>query len=140
MQTMTIGRLAKESGVGIDTVRLYEREGLLPKPSRTPSGYRLYSAREIDRVRFIRRAKALGFSLEEVAELLKLNAARGSRSTVKSLAQRRLSDLNRKIAELTAIRDALGDLVEHCSGDGPVAGCPIIENVLAKNSPHCQEK
>jgi len=132
MQTLTIGKLAKQSGVGIDTVRFYERQGLLPKVPRTASGYRLYSPAEVDRVRFIRRAKTLGFALQEIAELLKLNATRGNRASVKSLAQRRLADLNRKIDELTAIRDALSDLVEQCSGEGPLAGCPIIEGVLAK--------
>lgn len=133
MLGLTIGKLARQSGVGIDTVRFYERAGLLPKAQRTASGYRLYAAGDADRLRFIRRAKALGFSLEEIAELLQLNAGRGTRANVRKLAQRRLADLSRKIEEMTAIRDALSSLVKRCSGDGPVSGCPIIEGVLAKS-------
>lgn len=139
MHTLTIGKLAKQSGVGIDTVRFYEREGLLPKAARTQSGYRLYSAADVDRLRFIRRAKSLGFSLDEIAELLSLNAAKGSRASVKKLAQHRLSDLNQKISELTTIRDSLALLVRECSGEGSVKGCPIIEGVLAHEASHCPE-
>lgn len=139
MQTLTIGKLAKHSGVGIDTVRFYEREGLLPKAARTHSGYRLYTFNDVDRLRFIRRAKALGFSLEEIAELLSLNAAKGSRASVKKLAQQRLAGLDRKLAELTAIRDALAVLVKRCSGVGPLQGCPIIEDVLAQPPPRGRE-
>ncbi len=73
MQIMTIGKLAKQASVGIDTVRFYEREGLLPEAQRTDSGYRLYSPDDVDRLRFIRRAKNLGFSLDEITELLELN-------------------------------------------------------------------
>jgi Hg(II)-responsive transcriptional regulator len=140
MHTLTIGKLAKQSGVGIDTVRFYEREGLLPKASRTQSGYRLYSASDVERLRFIRRAKGLGFSLEEISELLELNATKGSRASVKKLAQHRLSDLNQKISELTAIRDALATLVHQCSGEGSLKGCPIIESVLAHGPRACLEK
>ena len=132
MPGLTIGKLAREAGVGIDTVRFYERAGLLPKAQRTASGYRLYQPGDADRLRFIRRAKALGFSLDEIAELLQLNAGKGTRASVRTLAQHRLDDLNQKIAEMTAIRDALSHLIKRCSGDGPVAGCPIIEGVLAK--------
>jgi Hg(II)-responsive transcriptional regulator len=134
MRPLTIGKLAQQSGVGIDTVRFYEREGLLPKASRTQGGYRMYTPSDVDRLRFIRRAKALGFSLEEIAELLRLNVARGSRASVKKLAERRLADLDRKLAELKAIRDALATLVRRCSGTGPVKGCPIIEDVLAQEA------
>ena len=131
MRTLTIGKAAKQAGVAIDTVRFYEREGLLPRANRTASGYRLYSAADVDRLRFIRRAKALGFSLPEIAELLELAAGCGRRSQVKQLAQRRLADLERKLQELGAIRDALAALVKRCSGQGEVKGCPIIEGVLA---------
>lgn len=139
METLTIGKLAKQSGVAIDTVRFYEREGLLPRATRTHSGYRLYSAADIDRLRFIRRAKGLGFSLDEIGELLHLNAAKGSRASVKKLAQQRLSDLNQKIAEMTVIRDTLAALVHQCNGEGSLKGCPIIESVLAHETRHCPE-
>lgn len=137
MSALTIGKLASQSGVNIDTVRFYEREGLLPRATRSQGGYRLYAPADVERLRFIRRAKALGFSLEEISELLRLNSGRGSRASVKKLAERRLADLDRKLAELHAIRDALGALVKRCSGAGSVEGCPIIENVLAHDPKHC---
>lgn len=139
MQTWTIGKVAKQAGVGIDTVRFYERKGLLLEAARTRSGYRLYSADDVDRLRFIRRAKRLGFSLEEIAELLELDAAKGSRASVKRLAERRLAELDQKLRELTAIRDALAALVSRCSGQGSVKGCPIIEGVLAQDDHACKE-
>jgi len=129
--SLTIGRLAKRAGVGVDTVRFYERAGLLPKAVRTAAGYRLYAMADVDRLRFIRRAKNLGFTLEEIGELLTLSAGRGSRAQVKGLAERRLADLERKLKELTAVRDTLRRYARSCSGHGPVAGCPIIEAVLA---------
>ncbi|MGH6630243.1 MAG: MerR family DNA-binding protein [Nevskiales bacterium] len=132
MQTLTIGRLARQAGVSIDTVRFYERAGLLPKPSRATSGYRSYAGGDVDRLRFIRRAKALGFTLEEIAELLALNAGKGSRAAVKALAKRRVAELNQKIRELTVIRDTLRSHARHCSGRGSVRGCPIIETLLAQ--------
>ncbi len=128
---LTIGRLAKRAGVGIDTVRFYERAGLLPQAARTASGYRSYSAADVDRMRFIRRAKGLGFTLDEIAELLMLSSGKGSRAQVKAIATRRLLDLERKLKELTVVRDTLAHYAGSCSGHGPVAGCPIIEAVLA---------
>lgn len=131
MQNLTIGRLAKRAGVGIDTVRFYERAGLLPKPLRTASGYRLYGRDDVSRLRFIRRSKALGFSLGEISELLALSAGKGGRADVKAVAERRLRDLDRKLKELKTVRDTLAHYARQCSGHGPVAGCPIIEAVLA---------
>lgn len=127
---LTIGRLAQRAGVGIDTVRFYERAGLLPQPPRTAAGYRMYADADVDRLRFIRRAKTLGFTLEEIADLLVLSTGNGSRADVKAIADRRLGDLTRKINELTAVRDTLARYTHRCSGHGPVAGCPIIEAVL----------
>lgn len=134
-QVLTIGRLAKRAGVGIDTVRFYERAGLLPPAARTPSGYRSYSTSDVDRLRFIRRAKGLGFTLDEIAELLTLSSGMGSRAEVKAIANRRLLDLERKLKELTVVRDTLAHYAGSCSGHGPVAGCPIIEAVLANVDP-----
>jgi DNA-binding transcriptional MerR regulator len=131
MGTMTIGKAAKEAGLSIDTVRFWEREGLLDRVHRTASGYRMYSDEDVDRLRFIRRAKALGFNLPDIGELLQLAAGSGRRTDIRQLAQRRLADLERKLDELGAIRDALAALVKRCSGQGPVRGCPIIEGVLA---------
>ena len=127
----TIGRLARLAGVGVDTVRFYERAGLLPRPPRTAGGYRSYAAADADRLRFIRRAKSLGFSLEEIADLLVLNAGRGDRAKVKAIADKRLAELSARIRELSVIRDSLARYAKSCSGHGPVKGCPIIEAVLA---------
>jgi len=127
MRTLTIGKLAKAADVGIDTVRFYERAGLLKKPQRTATGYRLYAESDASRLRFIRRAKALGFSLEEIAELLRLNDGGGRRGAVRALAERRLSEIEQKLTQLSRMRDTLHHLVHQCRGDGPLVGCPIIE-------------
>lgn len=129
--TTTIGATAKAAGVAIDTVRFYEREGLLSQARRTAAGYRLYAPEDVERLRFIRKAKALGFTLDDVAELLRLQQGGGPRQAVRDRARARIDDLDRKIRELTAIRDALVALEGRCHGRGPVAGCPIIEGVQA---------
>ena len=128
---LNIGALARQAGVGVDTVRFYERAGLMPQAQRTASGYRTYAAADVERLRFIRRAKALGFALDEISELLRLSHGRGGRESVKALAQRRLSGLDAKIRELTVFRDTLAHYVRACSGHGPVEGCPIIEAALS---------
>jgi len=130
MGALTIGRLASAAEVGIDTVRFYERAGLLRKPHRTAAGYRLYAESDVARLRFIRRAKALGFSLQEIAELLRLNDGGGRRDAVRALAGKRLAEIEQKLSELGHMRDTLRHLVDHCRGNGPLAGCPIIEGVL----------
>lgn len=126
-QTLTIGRLARSAGVGVETIRFYEREGLLPEPARTASGYRQYPRDTVDRLGFIRRAKRLGFSLGEIRELLALAHADGERARVKALAERKLAVIERRIEELARMRAALAELTQQCSGHGPVEGCPIIE-------------
>ena len=130
MGKLTIGKLASAAEVRIDTVRFYERAGLLKRPQRTPAGYRLYAESDIARLRFIRRAKALGFSLEEIAELLRLNDGGGRRSAVRAVAKQRLNEIEQKLSELSRMRDTLRHLVHECHGDGSIAGCPIIEAVL----------
>ena len=128
---MQIGQLASQSGVAIDTVRYYERSGLIEPPQRRPSGYRDYRSTDVERIRFIRQCKALGFTLDEIRELLRLNEARdGDRAEVRALAENRLEDIERRLAELQSIRDTLKELVASCSGHGPIKGCPIIERVL----------
>lgn len=140
MQTFTIGKAARAAGMAVDTLRFYERQGLLPAAPRSEGGYRLYSPADVDRLRFIRRAKTLGFSLDEIAELLRLSEDGGDRASVRRVAEHRLADLDRKLAELGALREALATLVQRCSGRGPVQGCPIIEGVLAQGEhPACKE-
>lgn len=128
---MLIGELAAKAGVAVDTVRYYERNGLLMPPERRPSGYRTYASEDLQRLRFIRRSKALGFPLKEIRELLRLSvSADADRSEVHALARHRLADVEQRLRELEDMRAVLADLVDACSGHGPVAGCPIIERVL----------
>lgn len=125
---MQIGQLATQAGVAIDTVRYYERQGLLPAPQRRASGYRDYGDGDIARLRFIRRAKDLGFSLHEIHGLLRLSDNAGSdRAEVRALAERRLADIERKLRELDAMRAGLASLVAHCAGHGSLDACPIID-------------
>jgi MerR family mercuric resistance operon transcriptional regulator len=127
MNRLSIGRLAKSSGVGVETIRFYEREGLLEAPARTASGYRQYKPDAIARLGFIRRAKQLGFSLGEIRELLSLASADGDRAQVKALTEHKLAEIEQRIEELRRMRAALAELNHQCSGQGPVEGCPIIE-------------
>lgn len=124
---LAIGAVAKCAGVGIDTIRYYEREGLLPTPRRRLSGYRDYDESAVDRLRFIRRAKALGFTLEEIRELLALSAdrERGVHG-VKQRAETRLAEIERRIRELQAVRRGLKHLIGACPGHGELKQCPIL--------------
>lgn len=131
MTRLTIGKLAEAAGVRTDTVRFYERAGLLGKPTRTSAGYRVFDPATVARLAFIRRAKALGFSLEDTAELLRLNDGGGRRSAVRKIAEARLAEITRKLGELKAISRTLRHLVHRCDGKGDLAGCPIIEAVLS---------
>ena len=131
MTRLTIGKLAEAAGVGTDTVRFYERAGLLKKPTRTSTGYRVFDPSTVARLAFIRRAKALGFSLEDTAELLRLNDGGGRRSAVRKIAEARLAEITRKLGELKAISRTLRHLVHKCDGKGDLAGCPIIQAVLS---------
>ena len=126
MESMGIGNLAKHAGVGIDTVRYYERSGLLTPSQRLASGYRRYTSLELARLRFIRRAQALGFTLNEVRELLALSAKRDV-ARVKRSAQAKLDDVDGKIAALQKIREGLATLVAACPGHGRAADCPILQ-------------
>lgn len=126
MEPIGIGTLAKRAGVGIDTVRYYERAGLLAPSKRLASGYRRYGALELSRLRFIRRAQALGFTLKEVRELLALSAQRDV-GRIKRSAQAKLADVEQRIAALEKIRDGLSTLIAACPGHGRAADCPILK-------------
>jgi MerR family transcriptional regulator, copper efflux regulator len=125
MDSIGIGSLAKRAGVGIDTVRYYERAGLLAPSRRLASGYRRYTELELARLRFIRRAQALGFTLNEVRELLALSAHRDV-ARVKRSAQAKLVAVEKKIAALEKVREGLATLVAACPGHGRAADCPIL--------------
>ena len=126
MDSIGIGTLAKRAGVSIDTVRYYERGGLLAPKTRLASGYRRYSELEVARLRFIRRAQGLGFSLKEVKELLALSKLRDV-ARVRRTAQAKLADVEERIAALERIRKGLSDLIAACPGHGRAADCPILK-------------
>jgi MerR family copper efflux transcriptional regulator len=128
MQTLTIGKVARQAGVGVETVRFYERKELIPEPIRGASGYRQYPEATVSRIRFIRRAKSLGFSLREIRELLSLRAdpARGS-AEVKAHAQAKIADIEQKIRTLRRMQQTLVDLTEACDGCVPMRDCPILD-------------
>ena len=130
MEVLGIGQLAKRGGVRVDTVRYYERNGLLAARSRLASGYRRYGEIELARLRFIRRAQALGFTLKEIKELLALSAQRDV-ARVKRSAQTKLKDVQARIAALRRVRDGLAMLVEACPGHGRAADCPILRALTA---------
>jgi MerR family mercuric resistance operon transcriptional regulator len=125
---LKIGKVARNAGLAIDTVRYYEREGLLQKPARTASGYRHYTTDAVARLRFIRQSKELGFSLAEIKDLLALRVTPGkSCADVRAHAEHKIADVDRRIASLKRVRGALVKLASACSGKGPVSQCPILE-------------
>jgi MerR family transcriptional regulator, copper efflux regulator len=127
MNGLTIGEVAKRARVHIETLRYYERRGLLASPARSTSNYRLYADDTVRRVRFIKAAQALGFSLKEIKELLSLQAAPQTSCTdIRTRAETKITDIDEKIALLIAMKHALSKLVEECSTDGPLTDCPIL--------------
>lgn len=123
---LTIGKVAKECGITVEAIRFYEKEGLIPEPARTESGYRQYPESTLGRLRFIARAKHLGFTLAEVKQLLFISDKDRSSAEVKELTQHKISVIDKKMADLERIRDALSALNEQCSGEGSADCCPII--------------
>lgn len=127
---LTIGALADAAGVGRETVRFYEREGLVADPRGSGHGYRLYPPETVTRLRFIRRAQQLGFTLSEISELLQLRADdEAACEAVEARARRKLADVESKIADLRRIGDALARLVERCEARQPTGDCPILEEL-----------
>jgi len=128
MQRLTIGQVAKEAGGKVETVKFYERQGLVEQPPRPAVGYRTYPAQTPARIRFIRRAQQLGFSLKEIGELLSLRfTPETSCAEVKTRAEEKIADIERKGEELRKMREALQRLAAVCKGEGPVSECPILE-------------
>lgn len=126
---LTIGKLAERAGVNVETIRYYQRRGLLEEPKKPFGGYRRYPATVTKRVRFIKRAQALGFTLEEVAGLLHLDAASACAET-RELAARKLRLIEEKLTELRAMREGLADLVGKC-GKRTNRPCPIIQMLVS---------
>ena len=130
MKSLTIGRLAKQAGVNLETVRFYERRGLLPRPPRSTSGYRLFPADAARRLRFIRRAQELGFSLTEIGELLSLRVSRRTTSAdIRTRAEAKIVDIEAKLKSLESMKKTLRKLSRVCDGCSPVAECPILESL-----------
>lgn len=125
MSDLTIGRLADEAGVGVETIRYYQRRGLMAEPLRPGQGPRRYDGDAVKRVRFIKRAQALGFTLEEIGSLLELDDAIACRQT-RELATHKLHTIEAKLADLRAMRSALTALLRRCDAGAAHGRCPII--------------
>ena len=133
--SLTIGQLAREAAINLETVRYYERRGLLPKPPRSATGYRLFPAEAAQRLRFIRHAQELGFSLTEIRELLTLRISpRTSRSEIRKRAEDKIVDIEKKIKRLESMRKSLRKLTTSCTGCGPASDCPILESLDAEDA------
>lgn len=130
MATLKTGELAKRAGVNVETLRFYERNGLLPRPPQRSSGYREYPIESVGLIRFIKRAQELGFSLAEIRELLALRVRPGvTCAEVRDAAEQKVMEVRRKIADLRAVERALERLTVSCTGRGPLSECPILENL-----------
>lgn len=134
MDAMTIGALARRAGVNVQTVRYYERRGLLTEPARRASGYREYGEGALERLRFIRRAQELGFTLAEIGELLELRLdPRTTAADVKARAREKVEEIEGKIRDLERIRGALEHLAGKCRGGrGPTGDCPLLQALEAQ--------
>ncbi len=128
MAALKVGQIAKGAGVSVETVRFYEREGLLGQPARRPSGYRQYSEEVVRKIRFIKRAQTLGFTLKGISGLLalKLNPRRSARG-VKQAAESLTAEITERIATLERIREVLNELTRACSGQGGTSECSILD-------------
>ena len=134
MQGLKVGEVAKRAAVNLQTIHFYEREGLLPRPQRTASNYRMYSGDAVQRVRFIKRAQELGFALKDIKELLSLRATPGTRcADVRQRATAKLADIEAKIRTLQAMRKALTRLIGECAGRRHISDCPILEALDSDN-------
>lgn len=130
MESLSIGKVAGRAGVGIETIRFYEHRGLIEPPPRSAAGYRQYPETIVQRLRFIRRAKELGFSLKEIKELLSLQ--RNPQTTcadIKQRAELKLADIDQRICDLEKMRNALDSLVSACSTGATSTECPILQGL-----------
>ena len=137
MRPMTISRAARQAGVGVETIRFYERKGLIDQPAKPPGGgFRVYPPLTVERIRFIRQAQELGFSLREAGELLKLRAdPSADASDVRAKAAAKLAEVEDKISRLGDIREALNTLIEACPGRGALRRCTILDALTEAQAP-----
>jgi MerR family transcriptional regulator, copper efflux regulator len=135
MTAMKIGEIAKRSGIGIETIRYYERERLLLEPERRPSGYRQYDESTVERLEYIRRAKELGFTLAEIRELLELSfAAHAGCDHIRQRAEAKVTDIEGKIRNLQQMKRSLGKIVECCRGKNSTEECPLVHKTKRKTT------
>lgn len=130
---MTIGKLAERTNTDAQTIRFYERQGLLPQPQRTDSNYRVYDANAVMRLKFIRRAKEIGFSLNDIKALLEMADGKVRRCSVfRKFAETRLTKIRDQISDLKAMEKTLSDLVDRCARSEKITECPILETLSDK--------
>lgn len=134
MGTLRTSELAHQGGVNLESIRFYERERLLPKPRRTAGGYRMFTPDDVRRIRFIKRAQELGFSLREIKELFALRVEPDtSCADMRKRAEAKLSDIEQKIRNLQRMKKVLARLTTACPGRGTLNGCPILESLDVPN-------
>lgn len=133
MDSLTVSQVAKHGGINLQTVRYYERQGLVAPTSRTEAGYRIFSSEAVRRIRFIKRAQKLGFSLKEIKELLSLRIdAHTTQADIRKRTEAKIADVEQKIRHLQAIHASLLRMTEDCSGCGSLRDCPILESLDGK--------
>lgn len=133
MDSLTISEVAKQSGINLQTIRYYERQGLLAPSSRTEAGYRIFSSESVRRIRFIKRAQGLGFSLKEIKDLLSLRiGAHTTQVDIRKRTKAKIAEVEQKIRHLQAIHASLLRMAQDCSGCGPLKNCPILESLDGK--------
>jgi DNA-binding transcriptional MerR regulator len=136
MAAMKIGEIAKRSGISIETIRYYEREGLLLEPERRPSGYRQFDESTVERLEYIRRAKDLGFTLAEIRDLLELSfAAHVGCNHIRPRAEAKVVDIERKIRSLQQMKRSLEKIIRHCRAKNSADDCPLLHKPKPKTSP-----
>lgn len=131
MKGLSISQVAKECNVNIETIRYYEKRGLIPEPPRSESGYREFPVKVIERIKFIKRAQELDFTLTEIQKLIRIseNDESFSSQEVQQFALQKLDEIDTKLRDLEKVRFVLLDLSERCSGKGPICECPIIQSL-----------
>ena len=139
-QTISIGKLAQMTQVTIDSIRFYERRGLIAEPERTESNYRRYTLDAASRLRFIKKAQKLGFSLDEIKDLLNLHHdPKASKADVKARTESKILDIQQKIQDLHKMLEALEQLNELCNGHGPIEECPVLEALAGDDKQECHQ-
>ncbi|MEH6626974.1 MAG: heavy metal-responsive transcriptional regulator [Motiliproteus sp.] len=135
MKLITIGKLATACGLTADAIRFYEKQGLIAPTGRTESGYRLYDSMSLERIEFIACAKEVGFTLDEIHQLLLLkDDPAGSCAEVKEHGRQKIEEINRKLVALARMKESLIRLVNKCSGEGPSSECPILDGLNKRDA------